>query len=98
VTDKVVVVFQNCVNLLENVPGSCNETCHDRIEAVHIKVEEDTYMQEEEEEEEDPDSVAFPVVKVEDEVSSVSVPVVGTFYRCTKLHVFFFVPHVLSSI
>jgi hypothetical protein len=90
VTDKVVVVFQNCVNLLENVPGSYSETCHVGIEVIHIKVEEVTDMQEEEV---DPVLVPFSEIKAEPEVSFMS-PLLGTFHRYTELPAFFFVPHV----
>lgn len=98
VSDKVVVVFQSSVNLLENVPGSYSETCLRKIEVIHIKVEEVTDMQEEEEEEEDPVSVGFPEIKTEHEVSFVSLCLllghISQIYRTAYFLFFFHMKHI----
>jgi hypothetical protein len=94
VTDEVVVVFQNCVNLMELVPGSHSEPCHD-VNFVDVKVEEVTDLQEEEEEEKDPLAVTCQVIKTECEVSFMSVcPLLGTFLRYIDVLVLPFVPYM----
>jgi hypothetical protein len=68
-----MVVLQNCVDLERCVPGPHSEKyatfCHDANQAMNIKVEEDSDIQEEEE---DPVPMAFIGIKVEQEVSCVS--------------------------
>jgi hypothetical protein len=72
-TDKGMVVLQNSMNIEKCVPGPCIETyptsSHDAYQAMNIKVEEDSDIQEEEEH---PVPMAFIGVKVEQEVSCVS--------------------------
>jgi hypothetical protein len=63
-----VVVLQNCVNLLEVVPGSYNDPCHDGNQFMHIEVEEVADIIEEGEQE-DP----LAVIKSEKGVSFMSV-------------------------
>jgi hypothetical protein len=73
-TDKGMLVLQNCVNFKEDVAGLCSETCatssHDAIQAINnIKDEEVSDI----EEEEDPVPISFPAMKPEAEVSCTSV-------------------------
>jgi hypothetical protein len=73
--ENAVVVLQNCINLLEVVPGSYSETCltsHDDNQVIDIKVENVADMQEEE----DPLLITSPVIKTEHEVSCMSVYIV----------------------
>jgi hypothetical protein len=73
--DNGGVVLQNCISLLEIVPGSCSETCltsHDDNQIIDIKVENVADAQEEE----DPLLITSQVIKTENEVSCVSVRVV----------------------
>jgi hypothetical protein len=62
-----VVVLQNCVNLLEAVPGSYNEPCREGNQLMHIEVEEVADVIEEGEE--DP----LAVIKSENGVSFMSM-------------------------
>jgi hypothetical protein len=68
-TDKGMLVLQDCAHSQEDVPGSCTDTCptssHDANQAINIKVEEIL----DKEEEEDPLPI-FPGVKAEHAVSS----------------------------
>jgi hypothetical protein len=67
VIDKGVVVLQNCMDLLKDVPGSYSDTCltpHDGNQVIDIKVEEIIDIKEE-----NPLSMTFPVIKAEHEVS-----------------------------
>jgi hypothetical protein len=74
-TDKGMLVLQDCPHSQEDGPGSCTETSptssHDAFQTISIKVEEisDVEEEEEEEEEEDPLSISFPGVEAEHEVS-----------------------------
>jgi hypothetical protein len=65
--DKVVLLLQNCINLLKVVPGSYNETSvtssHDINQVLNIKSEVTG----------DPELITFPVIKAEHEVSCTSV-------------------------
>jgi len=63
-----VVVLQNCVNLLEVVPGSYNEPCLEGNQFMHIEVEEVADIIEEREEE-DP----LAVIKSDNGVTFVSM-------------------------
>jgi hypothetical protein len=72
---KIIVILQNCINLLEVVPGSCSETCYDRNQVINIKVEEVADVQEEEVAE----PITFPVIKAEHEVSCICV--------CIPIHI-----------
>jgi hypothetical protein len=67
--DKVVLLLQNCINLLKVVPGSCNETYltspHDGNQVMNVKAE----VTDVPEEVEDPLLTTFPVIKAEHEVS-----------------------------
>lgn len=80
-----VVVLQNCMYLLKVVPGSCTEACPttscDGSQIFSIKVERDTDIQEE-----DPLLITFPEMKVEHEVSFMSVcPLLGIFNKYAVL-------------
>jgi hypothetical protein len=72
-TDKAMVILQHCVDSLEVVPGSYCETylisSRDENEAVSIKVESETDIQEEK----DPLMITVPVIKTKHEVSCMSV-------------------------
>jgi hypothetical protein len=85
-TDKVVVIFQNSVNLMACAPGSYSEPCYDVSQFLHIKVEEVTHVQKEE----DPRAVPFPVIKNEYEVSFMPMCLLsGTFHTHLDLPVSF---------
>jgi hypothetical protein len=62
--DKCVVVLQNCMDLLKDVPGSDSETCHDGNQVIDIKSEDVADI----EVDEHPVLITFPVIKVEQEV------------------------------
>jgi hypothetical protein len=47
ITDDVVTIFQNCVNLPELAAGSGSEPFHDGYQFFHIKLEEGADIQEE---------------------------------------------------
>jgi hypothetical protein len=68
-TDKGILVLQDCPHSQEDAPGSCTETCptssHNIFQTINIKVEEVSDV----EEEEDPLPISFPVVEAEHEVS-----------------------------
>jgi hypothetical protein len=72
-TDKGVVVLQNCMNMERCVPGSHSETyptsSHDAYQAMNIKVEDVSGVQEEDE---DPAPISYEEIKAEHEVSCVS--------------------------
>jgi hypothetical protein len=69
-TDKGLLVLQDCSHSQEDVPGTCTETCpassHDAFHAVNIKVEVVSDV----EEEENPVPISFPGIKAEQAVSS----------------------------
>jgi hypothetical protein len=73
-TDKDMLVLQDCAHSQEDVPGSCIETwpasSHDAFQAINLKVEEVSDV----EEEENPVPISFPRVKAEHAVSSFSFP------------------------
>jgi hypothetical protein len=74
----IVVIFQNCSNLMEHAPHSYSEPCYDVTQFLHVKVQEVTHIQEEE----DTHAVPFPVIKTEHEVSFMPVcPLLDTFHR-----------------
>jgi hypothetical protein len=92
-TDNVMVIFQNCSNLMEHAPRSYSEPCYDVSQFLHVKAEEVTHIQEEE----DTHAVPFPVIKTEHEVSFMSVcPLLDTFHRYLDLPVSFFSIHVIQ--
>jgi hypothetical protein len=90
-SDKGMVVLQDCVDLERCVPGSHSETCpgssHDAEQAISsVKFEEVSGVQGEEEE--DPVPVSCEAIKAELEVSCRSVcPVVGRFHTKAELSV-----------
>lgn len=59
--DIIIILLQNCGNLVEVVPDSCSETCDYGNQLVDIKVEAP--------EEEDPLLITCPVIETEIEVS-----------------------------
>jgi hypothetical protein len=66
-TDKGMLVLQDSAHSQEDVPGSYTETSsHDAHQAINIKVEEVSDV----EEEEDPVPISFPGIKTEHAVSS----------------------------
>jgi hypothetical protein len=69
-TDKGLLVLQDCAHSQEDVPGSCTETCPasscDANQAINIKDEEVSDV----EEVEDPLPISFPGIKAEQAVSS----------------------------
>jgi hypothetical protein len=69
-TDKGLLVLQDCAHSQEDVPGSCTETCptssRDANQAINVKVEEVSDV----EEEENPVPISFPGIKPEQAVSS----------------------------
>jgi hypothetical protein len=71
--DKVVLLLQNCINVLKVVPGSYNETylisSQDGNQVMNIKADVTDYP----EEGEDPVLTAVPLIKSEHEVSCTSV-------------------------
>jgi hypothetical protein len=79
-----MVVLQNCMALLNVGPHLYNETCpaSSRVgnQVTSIKVENDTYMQEDE----DPISTTLPVIKMEHEVSCMSVFLISI---CLSIHI-----------
>jgi hypothetical protein len=72
-TDKGMLVLQDCMDIEKCVPGPRSETyptsSHDANQAMNIKVEEDSHIKEEE----DPVPVSCEAIKAELEVSCVSV-------------------------
>jgi hypothetical protein len=62
--DKIMVILQNSLDLLEVEPGSDSEMCHDGNHVIDIKAEVVTDIQEDE----DPILIPFPVIKTEQEV------------------------------
>jgi hypothetical protein len=83
-----MMVLQNYTNLRKLVPGSCSETnltsC-DGNHAISIKVEDVTDTQEEQE---DPLLTEFPLIKVEHEVSCLSVcTILNTCQKCIVLSI-----------
>jgi hypothetical protein len=70
--NKDMMVLQNCTDFWNAVPGPCAETCttsHDATQAMNIKSEEVS----DEGKEEDPVQITVLIMKVEPEVSSVSL-------------------------
>jgi hypothetical protein len=69
-TDKCMLVLQDCAHSQEDVPGLCTETYHassyDAFQTINIKVEEFSDV----EEEENPVPISFPGIKAEHVVSS----------------------------
>jgi hypothetical protein len=59
--DMVIFLLQSCINLMEVVPDSYSETCHDGNQLIDIKVEVP--------EEEDPLLITCPIIETELEVS-----------------------------
>jgi hypothetical protein len=72
-TDNCILVLQDCVDLDRCVPGPCSEiyqtSSHDADQALNIKVEKFSDIQDEE----DPVPKPFPAIKPEVEVSCTSV-------------------------
>jgi hypothetical protein len=69
-TNKGLLVLQDCAHSQENVPGSCTETCStspDAFQTINIKVEEVSDV----EEMEDPLPISFPGIQAEHAVSSI---------------------------
>jgi hypothetical protein len=86
-TDNVVVIFQNSVNLMDCAPGSYSEPCYDVSQFLHIIVEEVTHVQKEE----DPREVPFPVIKNEYEVRFMRMCLLsGTFHTHLDMPAFLF--------
>jgi hypothetical protein len=82
IIDKVMVVLQSHMDLLEAVTSSCSETCltscHDRSEIIKVKVENVTDIKEED----DPVQMTFPKTKTKCEVSCISVcTMLVTFHK-----------------
>jgi hypothetical protein len=71
VTDKGMVVLQNCLNSQKDEPHSHNEACpsssHNGVQAVNIKVEEFSDI----EDREDPAPMVVVGIRAEHEVSCV---------------------------
>jgi hypothetical protein len=69
-TDKGLLVLQDCAHSQEDGPGLYTETCppssHDAFHAINLKVEELSDV----EEVEDPLPISFPGIKAEHAVSS----------------------------
>jgi hypothetical protein len=89
-TDKGMVVLQNCLDSQRDVPGSHSEICasssHDGDQAVNIKVEEFSEM----EDWEDPVPMTVVEVKIEPEVSCMSVcPLLGISHSHPEFPVLF---------
>jgi hypothetical protein len=76
VTDNGVMVLQTCVDLPKLVPGSCSQICEASVcagnEAVDMKLEEGTYMQEEK------DPLLIHEVSCEEVILCVCMPPVCT--------------------
>jgi hypothetical protein len=74
------MVLQNPTDS-ENVRGLCTEICppssHDAYQAIGIKAE----VLSDAEEEECPGPITFPVIKVEPEVSCVTLCMLGAFHK-----------------
>jgi hypothetical protein len=66
-----MVILQNCMDLETDVPGSCSETfptfSHDANQVISIKGEEPSDVEEQK------DPLTFPRIKIEHEVSFMSV-------------------------
>jgi hypothetical protein len=85
-----MMVLQDSLDSQKDVSGSHSETCapssHDGVQAVNIKVEEASDV----EDEEDPVPMKFMEVKLEDEVSCMSVcALLGLSDLCPELPVLF---------
>jgi hypothetical protein len=65
------VALENCVDVMEFVPGSCTETCHDRNQVMSMEVEDLTDV-----EEEKSVPMTLPVRKSEHEVSCICVYII----------------------
>jgi hypothetical protein len=85
-----VIVLQNCTNLEEVVPDLCGEmhtTSDAANQAMNIKAEEVSDV------EEDPEPTTFPEIKAEPEVSYVCVCVslLGRYHKCAEMPIVFLI-------
>jgi hypothetical protein len=96
VTKNAVVVFQNCANLMEPVPGSYSEPCHDEHQFIYVNVE-DVIGIKEEMEVDDPLAITYPVIKIEDEVSFMSVSIIRHISHISRADCLGFVPYMSST-
>lgn len=81
IDDRAVVLLQNCMDLQKDAEGSCSKTCAapcDPNQIMSIKVEG---VSDAEEEEEDPVQLRCSGIKIEHEVSHVSVSLLGIFHK-----------------
>jgi hypothetical protein len=96
VTNNVVVVFQDCANLMEIVPGSHSEPCHEEHQFIHVNVE-DVIGIKEEMEVEDPLAITYPVIETEDEVSFMSVSIIRHISHISSVACLGSVPYMSST-
>jgi hypothetical protein len=86
------MLFQNCVSLVELVPGSYSEPCNDDNQCIDVKFEEVADIKEEK----GPLLAKLPVINTEHEVSFMSVcPLSDTFDRYLLL--LYYVPCMSST-
>jgi hypothetical protein len=81
-----VLVLQNYMELLNVVPGSDSETCHDGNQDVSVKVEDVTDMQEVEQ----PLQVTSPLIKAEQEVR----PCIQCVTNFSDIQIAYFLTHL----
>jgi hypothetical protein len=85
-----VLVLQNYMELLNVVPGSDSETCHDGNQDVSVKVEDVTDVQEVEQ----PLQVTSPLIKAEQEVR----PCIQCLTNFSDIQIAYFLTHLCLSI
>jgi hypothetical protein len=90
-SEKGMVVLQNCLDLPKFIPDSYHETYltpHDEYQAISIKVEEVTVTQEDD----DPLLITFPEINAEHEVSfMVFYPLLSPFHKYPELDIVFLI-------
>jgi hypothetical protein len=80
---------------MEPVPGSYeySEPCHDEHQFIHVNVE-DVIGIKEEMEVDDPLAITYPVIKIEDEVSFMSVSIIRHISNISRVDCLGFVPYM----
>jgi hypothetical protein len=98
--NKVMMVFQNCMDFLMVEPGLsseilvCPQYSHDENQISDIKVEEVS----DNEPVQDPLLIPFPEIKAEHEVSYFSAcQVLGSFHKDPELCTAFLISHLLDE-
>jgi hypothetical protein len=91
-----MMVLQNCTDLGNAVPGPCAETCttsHDATQAMNMKCKEIS----DEDNKGDAMQMTFPKIKVEHEVSCMSVfALLGRYHKYVEVQIISFISISLS--